>query len=37
MSQAPILKAEYEGLLLSIEKYVSDSLANTAKHKGYEV
>jgi|JI6StandDraft_1071083.scaffolds.fasta_scaffold04687_16 hypothetical protein len=37
MSQPNILKAEYEGLLVSIEKYVKNSLEKVDLHKGYIV
>lgn len=37
LSQASTLKAEYEGLLVSIEKFVKDSLDKVDLHKSYMV
>jgi len=37
MSQPNILKTEYEGLLVSIEKYVKDSLEKAELYKGYNI
>ena len=37
MSQPSILKAEYEGLLVSMEKYVKNSLEKVDLHKGYTI